>query len=112
MPEITAARPVDGSPIETPWGQQVHDHIEFLPVMWIGEGVVPMVAADGYLQVFFPVAFSSIPIVQVTPKTVSAAQAIATVDVVTVDYFWTNVHTFGAAQPTVAVEWTATNRTL
>lgn len=30
MPDIAAARPVSGAPIESAWGQQVHDQLEGL----------------------------------------------------------------------------------
>jgi len=31
MPDITAARPVAGQPIETAWGDQMHDAMEGIP---------------------------------------------------------------------------------
>jgi len=52
MPNIVAARPVAGQPIETAWGDQVHDAIEGLPTLQFGIANVP--AGVGNVTVTLP----------------------------------------------------------
>lgn len=43
MPDIPATRPVAGAPIETAWGQQIHDAIEsVLGARSVGVGPIPI----------------------------------------------------------------------
>jgi hypothetical protein len=41
MPNISAARPVAGQPIETLWGQNVHDTVEAAPYFVLAAGTAP-----------------------------------------------------------------------
>jgi hypothetical protein len=59
MPDILAARPVAGQPIETAWGQQVHDAIEAQTIV-PGQAVVQGGAATNDVTVLYP-AFASVP---------------------------------------------------
>ena len=60
MPDIAASRPVSGQPVETAWGQQVHDQVE-----GVQSGSVSVTAASGTgnANVTFPRAYLTPPIV-------------------------------------------------
>lgn len=78
MPDITAARPVSGTPIETGWGDQVHDAIEGIQS---GKGTsVFSNAADGsVVAVVFPRAYTAPPVVLVAPETSLSRAVVAKV---------------------------------
>lgn len=64
MTDIAAARPVAGQPIETAWGQNVHDAIEATARIWAGTGTLDVsggAAAVQYATIPYP-AFS-LPVV-------------------------------------------------
>lgn len=59
MPDVTAVRPVAGQPIETAWGQQIHDAVE-----GIQAGTVALASSTTpNTPVTFPRAYVSPPIV-------------------------------------------------
>ena len=61
MPDIVAARPASGAPIESGWGQQMHDAVEGVQA---GAGTIPAIAGPvGTLVVTFPRAYAAPPIV-------------------------------------------------
>lgn len=63
MPDITATRPVDTAPVDTAWGQQVHDILEGIQT---GTGVnVPFSGGTTAASstVTFPRAYVSAPVV-------------------------------------------------
>lgn len=67
MPDIAATKPADGAPIDTAWGQQVHDAIEGIQS---GSASVVFTASptSAELTVTFPRAFIGGPIqVLITP---------------------------------------------
>ena len=60
MPDISATRPATGAPIDTPWGQQVHDMLEGIQT---GTVMVPVSASvSGTITVTFPRAYTAPPI--------------------------------------------------
>jgi len=64
MPDITAAKPAAGQPIETAWGTQVHDQIEGVQA---GKASCTLSAAtSGTVAVTFPRAYTVAPIVVAT----------------------------------------------
>ena len=64
MPDITAARPVAGAPIESTWGGQVHDNVEGIQT---GSVVVTLTgASNGTAVVTFPRAYTAPPKVFLT----------------------------------------------
>jgi hypothetical protein len=64
MPNITAARPAAGAPIETAWGQEVHDKIEATPLIQAGTvNIVFASAGQAQTAVTFPIPFASPPAV-------------------------------------------------
>jgi hypothetical protein len=65
MPDITAARPVAGQPIETAWGDQVHDTIEGIPT--IRNGIVTIPATTGQIAVAFASAYNGTPSIVLSP---------------------------------------------
>jgi len=65
VPDITAARPTSGTPIETAWGDQVHDALEGLQSG--NASVVFASTAVAVLRVTFPRAYTVPPVVVVTP---------------------------------------------
>lgn len=62
MPDIAAARPVAGQPIETAWGQQVHDAIEGLAAVLTGTDSVTAATFTGS----FSRAFAAPPTIVAT----------------------------------------------
>lgn len=56
MPNLDAARPVAGQPIETAWGQQVHDSIERNTVI---AGRAKMLSGVGFITVTYGVPFTT-----------------------------------------------------
>jgi hypothetical protein len=60
MPDITAARPVAGQPIETVWGQQIHDAVEST---FVQAGTVLIPAGSGQGLVTFSAPFATTPTV-------------------------------------------------
>ncbi|MCJ7550081.1 MAG: hypothetical protein MUQ30_10405 [Anaerolineae bacterium] len=68
MPEITAARPVAGQPIETAWGDQMHDAMEALPSTLRGFQVIAAPNTPGTSAVlpFAGATFISQPTVMVS----------------------------------------------
>ena len=70
MPDITAGRPIAGAPIETAWGDQVHDAIEGLQAGFVDIAISG--AASATALVTFPRAYSAPPIVVVAGNSVTA----------------------------------------
>lgn len=71
MPDITAARPVSGTPIETGWGDQVHDAIEGIQSGFVD--VTLTASATGTAAVTFARAYATAPAVVLVGNSVSAA---------------------------------------
>lgn len=71
MPDITAARPASGAPIETGWGDQMHDAIEGVQA---GTVTIPSVtnAVAVQVTVTFPRPFSANPTIVTASSTVGA----------------------------------------
>jgi len=64
MPDITATRPSSGAPIETAWGDQVHDMLEGIQH---GSVVITLASANsGTAVVTFPRAYTAAPRVFLT----------------------------------------------
>lgn len=70
MPDITASRPVSGTPIETAWGDQVHDMLEGMQVGTVS--IVVSAASNGTAVAVFPRAFTTAPRVLLTCQSVSS----------------------------------------
>jgi len=84
MPDIAAARPVSGSPVEATWGTNIHDGLEGLQS---GQVTVQITAADnGQLAVVFPRAYAAPPFVIVTINS-STALYFATANGITATGF-------------------------
>jgi len=80
MPDIAAARPVAGAPIESAWGGQVHDQVAGVQV-----GVVTLTgatsAASAVATVTFPRPYATPPVVILgltSPLVGAAADTITT----------------------------------
>lgn len=65
MPDITAARPLSGAPVESAWGGQVHDAVEGLQA---GQATATIAAGanSGTVIVTFPRAYTAAPNVVAT----------------------------------------------
>jgi hypothetical protein len=62
MPDITATRPAAGAPIETGWGQNVHDTLEGMPYVQSGTASGSTSNASTVdISVTFPRAYASAP---------------------------------------------------
>lgn len=66
MPDIAAARPVSGAPIETSWGQQAHDAIEGIQYGNVNLGPFNTTTQSPAVVVTFPRPYATPPIVVVT----------------------------------------------
>ena len=66
MPDITAARPVSGAPIESAWGGQVHDQLEGVQggQMTAASGATSITSWTG--TVTFPRPYTAPPVVVAT----------------------------------------------
>jgi hypothetical protein len=68
MPDIAAARPVAGQPIETAWGQNVHDAVEGTPTIIFGFGEVNFATfTDGAVVLTHP-AMVNVARASITPR--------------------------------------------
>ena len=63
MPDLTADRPVSGTPIATTWGDQVHDAIEGIQ---IGSVPIPGSASTGTVTVTFARPYVANPVIVAT----------------------------------------------
>jgi hypothetical protein len=64
MPDIPAVRPAAGAPVETVWGQQVHDRIEGIQTGYVTVAGASAVTKSG--SAVFPFPYSANPIVVAT----------------------------------------------
>jgi len=71
VPDITAARPTAGAPIESAWGDQVHDMLEGIQVGTVN--IVVSAASTGTAVVTFPRAYATPPRVFVSVQPPSSA---------------------------------------
>lgn len=81
MPDITAARPTSGTPIETAWGDQMHDAVE-----GIQSGTVNAVFSANNnvpVAVVFPRAYAAAPVVVATGDTAVSVAIVAKVTGIT-----------------------------
>lgn len=75
MPDITASRPVSGQPIETAWGDQVHDMLEGIQV---GSVSITLTAqSQNTATVTFPRAYTVAPLVLATPASGSRGYIVS-----------------------------------
>lgn len=61
MPDISAARPIAGAPIETAWGDEIHDQLEGLQAGTVPLTVTAVARYDYTLT--FPRAYAAAPTV-------------------------------------------------
>lgn len=89
MPDITATRPAAGAPIDTPWGQQVHDMLEGIQS---GQASVAGSGTGVSVTVTFPRAYSAIPVVVATTFG-STTTAVVAVNSITTTNFVLRIYT-------------------
>jgi hypothetical protein len=67
MPQISAARPTAGQPIETAWGDQVHDAVEATPdILHERSAITGNGTAEAQIVVAFGRAYAAVPTVTAT----------------------------------------------
>jgi len=66
VPDITAARPAAGAPIESSWGGQVHDSLEGLQTGQVSSTGPATAGASYDVNVVFPRPYASVPRVVAT----------------------------------------------
>lgn len=107
MPDLTPARPTSGTPIESSWGQQVHDAIE-----GIQAGTTNAVFSSNNnvaVPVVFPRPYAVAPIVVATGDTAVSVAVVAKVAAVTTTGFTVQCQSTsgGSLSGTVKVGWIA-----
>jgi hypothetical protein len=109
MPDIAAVRPVAGQPIETAWGQQVHDAIELVPKFQKGHLLVTSTGTSGEFSVTFSPAFAGEPVIIISPLHNSGGRAIvASVTAITATGFTARLErTDASALPDTWTHWAA-----
>jgi hypothetical protein len=105
MPDIVASRPIAGQPIETAWGQQLHDAVEGIQT---GQATITNAgAAAGSTPVVFPVPFAGIPRVVGMPTGASTVFA-CTASLVTTDGFtFAAIRVDAGTAGTIVCDWIA-----
>jgi len=104
--DITAARPVSGAPIETAWGDAVHDAIEGIQS---GSVVVPVSAnGSGDLVVVFPRPFAAAPTVVASINSTTAVWFCNAVSISATQCTIRVVHReFSTSTTNLAASWAA-----
>ena len=66
MSDITATKPTAGAPIDTAWGQQVHDMLEGVQSGTVSTSL-SSATVSGAVAITFPRAYATPPVVVVAP---------------------------------------------
>jgi hypothetical protein len=106
MPDITATRPTSGTPIETAWGDQVHDAIEGIQA---GTATVNISAAQSAtVAVTFPRAYVTPPVVLVAQAANSNGYVVAVGAITTTGCTLTaSLRATGTGTAAIPVTWLA-----
>ena len=109
MPDLTAGRPVAGQPIETAWGQQVHDAIELARRVERGVFSVPAGGTQGEFSVTFGTAFATVPTVLLSPVSPQPGTLlVASLTIVSTSGFTAEIEkTDGSTTPATPCYWIA-----
>lgn len=107
MTDIAAARPVAGQPIETAWGQNVHDAIEGAPVVTFGTVSIDLAAGIGTAVVQFGVVYATAHSVTATARVSSDTVIVTTFGGSGAD---TGIRVANGGAGPMIVEWIAVGR--